>query len=136
MLERYVGSLSAGLIPKLLINSKVQQQAARPHICFAKRGANAVSHGVLSLVCGLFCTEFRLSQAKLSAAVHTQTRILTKQLLALAASRAVLGPLCDGQHTRFGVLRYTSPSVITLPGSGWQLETCWYHVVLVCLLCM
>lgn len=71
----------------------------------------------------------QLTQAKSLAAAPTQAR-LTKQLIALAASGAVLGPLCDGQHSRYGVLHYTSPSIIAVPGTDWHLETCWY-----CLAC-
>lgn len=127
MLERYACSL----IPKLLIFSKaVPHKATRSHICFAKKGASAVSHavshGVLSFVSALVSYRIDLSQALLSGAAHTQTGLHTKQLFALAASGAVLGPLCDGQHSRFGVLHYTNPSLITLPGNDWQLETCWY----------
>ena len=72
--------------------------------------------------------------AKPPAAAHIQEHNSTKQLVALAASGAVLGPLCDGQHSQFGVLHYTSPSLITVPGMEWHLETCWYCFAFACLL--
>lgn len=77
-----------------------------------------------------------LTQADPLTAAPIQARIITKQLVALAASGAVLGPLCDGHHSRFGVLHYTSPSLIAVPSSDWHLETCWYCFALACLLCL
>ena len=48
-----------------------------------------------------------------------------KQTAAVAASSAVLGPLCDGCHSRHDVLHYANPTV-QLP----LLETCWWVPVL------
>ena len=60
----------------------------------------------------------------LFAAVSSTWQTITKQAIALAASGAVLGPLCDGQHSKYEVLHYTNPAVIPLPVQG-QLDTCW-----------
>ena len=69
--------------------------------------------------------KFHVAQASLIVAAPTEKHITTKQILALAASGSVLGPLCDGQHSKYGVLYYTNPSIVKLPGSDWHLETCW-----------
>lgn len=45
----------------------------------------------------------------------------------MAAASAVLGPLCDGQHSSHDVLHYfaaASPVHLSLGPFG-QLETCW-----------
>jgi len=46
-----------------------------------------------------------------------------------AVSGAVLGPLCDGQHSSHDVLHYADPVRVPLPG-GASLETCWWVPVL------
>lgn len=43
------------------------------------------------------------------AALPSQQQTMTKQAIALAASGAVLGPLCDGQHSKHGVLHHVLP---------------------------
>ena len=134
MLERNVCSFVSGFVPRLLNHAKaVPHKATRPHICFANRGGRVKTCGVPPYGSSLVCTNL-LKSANPPAAAHIQERNITKQLVALAASGAVLGPLCDGQHSRFGVLHYTSPSLITVPGIDWDLETCWYCFVFACLL--
>lgn len=51
--------------------------------------------------------------------------ILPRQAVASFASGAVLGPLCDGLHSKAGVLAYADPLRLALPAVGFQLETCW-----------
>ena len=41
----------------------------------------------------------------------------------MGAASAVLGPLCDGQHTSRDVLHYAAPTITSL--GPLQLETCW-----------
>ena len=41
----------------------------------------------------------------------------------MAGAAAVLGPLCDGQHSSHDVLHYAHPSHLSL--GTLQLETCW-----------
>jgi len=60
------------------------------------------------------------------AALPSQQQTITKQAIALAASGAVLGPLCDGQHSKYGVLHYANPTMLNVPICNLQLETCWY----------
>lgn len=55
--------------------------------------------------------------------------LLWRQTVALAASGAVLGPLCDGLHSSHDVLHYVFPihlSVAVPPFDAWDLETCWW----------
>ena len=61
------------------------------------------------------------------AALPSQQQTITKQAIALAASGAVLGPLCDGQHSKYGVLHYVNPTMLNVPICNLQLETCWYR---------
>lgn len=49
---------------------------------------------------------------------------LWRQSLVMGAASAVLGPLCDGQHSAHDVLHYVSPAHLSL-GPLLQLETCW-----------
>ena len=62
-----------------------------------------------------------------SAALPSQQQTITKQAIALAASGAVLGPLCDGQHSKYGVLHYVNATMLNVPICNLQLETCWYN---------
>lgn len=48
---------------------------------------------------------------------------LWQQSLVLASASAVLGPLCDGQHSSHDVLHYVDPAHLSL--GPLQLETCW-----------
>lgn len=48
---------------------------------------------------------------------------LWRQALVMGAASAILGPLCDGQHSLHDVLHYVSPSHLAL--GPLQLETCW-----------
>ncbi len=57
----------------------------------------------------------------------SQQQTITKQAIAMAASGAVLGPLCDGQHSSHGVLHYVQPAFLNVPILHGQLETCWYR---------
>ena len=50
-----------------------------------------------------------------------------EQLLSTSLSGAVLGPLCDSLHSRFGVLRYERPLHV---GFGDGLETTWWTPLL------
>lgn len=49
---------------------------------------------------------------------------MARQALVMAAASAVLGPLCDGQHSSHDVLHYADPSHLQL--LGLELETCWW----------
>ena len=51
--------------------------------------------------------------------------VSAKHATAMAAAGAVLGPLCDGQHSRHMVLEYSNPIMIRLQPSDWELQTCW-----------
>lgn len=124
----------SGFVARHLSHAEaVPHKATRPHICFANRGRRVKTCGVRPYGSSLVCTTL-CNSAHRPAAAHIQERNITKQLVALAASGAVLGPLCDGQHSKFGVLQYTSPALITVPGIDWDLETCWYCFVVACLL--
>lgn len=46
-----------------------------------------------------------------------------QQALVMASASAVLGPLCDGQHSSHDVLHYIDPARLAF--GGLQLETCW-----------
>lgn len=46
-----------------------------------------------------------------------------QQALVMASASAVLGPLCDGQHSSHNVLHYANPAHLAL--GPLQLETCW-----------
>lgn len=48
---------------------------------------------------------------------------LWQQSAVMAGAAAVLGPLCDGQHSSHDVLHYAHPSHLSL--GPLQLETCW-----------
>lgn len=48
---------------------------------------------------------------------------LQQQALVVGAASAILGPLCDGQHSAHDVLHYTTPTIRSL--GPLQLETCW-----------
>ena len=61
------------------------------------------------------------------AALPSQQQTIIKQAIALAASGAVLGPLCDGQHSKYGVLHYVNPTMLNVPICNLQLATCWYR---------
>ncbi|KAL0017830.1 hypothetical protein WJX77_006995 [Trebouxia sp. C0004] len=61
-----------------------------------------------------------------AAALPSQQQTITKQAIALAASGAVLGPLCDGQHSKHEVLYYVNPTMLNVPICNLQLETCWW----------
>lgn len=52
--------------------------------------------------------------------------LLMKQSIAMFASGAVLGPLCDGLHSSHNILHYNHPTVLSLPSLHWSLETCWW----------
>ncbi len=41
----------------------------------------------------------------------------------MGSASAVLGPLCDGQHSSHDVLHYADPARLAL--GPLQLETCW-----------
>eukprot|EP00887_Chlorella_sp_A99_P001118 scaffold14.g1118.t1 len=43
----------------------------------------------------------------------------------MGLASAILGPLCDGQHSAHGVLHYADPVHLTLLGA-LTLETCWW----------
>lgn len=63
--------------------------------------------------------------AQLQQQKHQQDpALLIKQATATAASGAVLGPLCDGLHSKADVLHYVAP--IHIHVGSWQLETCWW----------
>ena len=51
------------------------------------------------------------------------------QAIAMWAAAAVLGPLCDGCHSRHDVLHYVDPLRLSL-GDVFALETCWWVPVL------
>ena len=47
----------------------------------------------------------------------------------MASASAVLGPLCDGLHSQWSVLKYTAP-LPPLSILSWQLETTWWTPLL------
>lgn len=50
---------------------------------------------------------------------------LLQQAAVMGLASAILGPLCDGQHSAHGVLHYADPVHLTLLGA-LTLETCWW----------
>lgn len=52
-------------------------------------------------------------------------RLWAEQAIAMWGAAAVLGPLCDGCHSRHDVLHYADPSRLSV-GSLYSLETCWW----------
>ena len=79
------------------------------------------------------CPSQRRRSVPLLAASHgTQSKtnkwplvVTAKHATAMAAAGAVLGPLCDGQHSRHMVLEYSNPTIIRLQPLDWELQTCW-----------
>eukprot|EP00951_Prasinocladus_malaysianus_P022659 scaffold190610_cov47-Prasinocladus_malaysianus.AAC.1 len=46
---------------------------------------------------------------------NVEASTLIKQSVAMFCAAAVLGPLCDGQHSSHNVLHYAEPQIISLP---------------------
>lgn len=83
-------------------------------------------HAVLSTVVRSRQPGGQIKQYIRAAALPSQQQTITKQAIALAASGAVLGPLCDGQHSKYGVLHYVNATMLNVPICNLQLETCWW----------
>lgn len=66
------------------------------------------------------------SQPKPGKSSNTQREVVGKHAIAMSAAGAVLGPLCDGQHSQHVVLVYNNSVLISVDSLGWQLQTCWY----------
>jgi hypothetical protein len=55
--------------------------------------------------------------------------LIARQAAALFCASAVLGPLCDGLHSKADVLHYHDPSILVsvqIGGLQWGLESCWW----------
>jgi hypothetical protein len=48
-----------------------------------------------------------------------------RQATIMGLASAVLGPLCDGEHSAHDVLHYVAPVHLHLEQLHFDLETCW-----------
>ena len=65
------------------------------------------------------------SQQKQASKAPEKSALLVRQSLGTFSSGAVLGPLCDAQHSRFHVLEYADPYTLEIPGLSYAIQTCW-----------
>ncbi len=61
-----------------------------------------------------------------SALSRESHKLQIKQGVAMFASGAVLGPLCDSLHSAAGVLHYARPTIRSM--GPLEIETCWWAV--------
>ena len=60
----------------------------------------------------------------------TTARTWIEQATAMWCGAAVLGPLCDGCHSKHDVLHYANPSYLGIQGTLLGLESCWWVPIL------